>query len=434
MTTPFGSSAVRSVTRSVSPAATTLSVADSDRSPTSDGTSTEPPGAAAASATPPPISARRIAPSTATDTHRTAPGDRLRLGVATGATLGRRRVAPRRRIVLIEEVRRAPSDLRRLPAVELAAEAGERQRLRRGENPRRIGERGAHGGGVGIALGGIGTTGALDDRPEPAQRGRCDERGVRARGQRADGGVGDRRHRARHRLHQHDREGVEVGAAVERCARGLFRRGIAGRPHHRAGWFGPTRLGEGARETEVGHPHDPVLVEEQVRGLDVAVDDAARVRVLECARDLAPDVGGLRRAQPGVGIEETAQAPTGEQLEHHERDVVLAPVVHRHHVGVVERRRHLGLGAEPAEEAGVLRQREVEDLDPDPPLQAHVVGHVDATTRACTDRSEQAVPAGEHTAGEVGDATTRHRGTVPAVPSRAVAPGRGDGRMRWVRR
>ena len=159
-----------------------------------------------------------------------------------------------------------------------------------------------------------------------------------------------------------------------------------------------------------------------------------RVRVLERAGDLAPDVGRLRRAQPGVGVEETAEAPAGEELEHHERDVVLTPVVHRHHVGVVERRRHLGLGAEPAEEPGVLRQREVEDLDPDPPLQADVVGHVDATARARADRREQAVPAGEHTAGEIGDATDRHRVTVPAAPSRAAAPPRGDGRTRWVRR
>jgi hypothetical protein len=46
-----------------------------------------------------------------------------------------------------------------------------------------------------------------------------------------------------------------------------------------------------AREAEVGDPYDPVLVEEEVGRLDVAVHEAARV--LEC-RDLAPDVRGLR--------------------------------------------------------------------------------------------------------------------------------------------
>ena len=138
--------------------------------------------------------------------------------------------------------------------------------------------------------------------------------------------------------------------------------------------------------------------------------------------DLPPDVRGLRRTQAPVGVEHAAQAAAGEQLEHHERDVVLAPVVDRHHVGVVERRRHLGLGPEPAQEPGVLGQREVQDLHPDPALEADVVGDVDATARACTDRCEQAVATGEDTAGEIGDAGDRHRVTVPAAPRRSAAP------------
>ena len=53
----------------------------------------------------------------------------------------------------------------------------------------------------------------------------------------------------------------------------------------------------------------------------------------------------------------------------------------------------------------------------DPPLEAHVVGHVDATARARADGREQAVPAGEDAAGEIGDAGDRHRVTVPAATS-----------------
>src|SRR4029079_11561642 len=123
-----------------------------------------------------------------------------------------------------------------------------------------------------------------------------------------------------------------------------------------------------------------------------------------------------------------AQAAAGEELEHHERDLVLTPVVDRHDVGVVERRRHLGLGPEAPEEPGVLGQREVQDLDPDPALEADVVGHVDAAARAGTDRSEQAVTPSGYTAGEVGDAGDRHRVTVPAAPrefaARETPPGR----------
>ena len=107
---------------------------------------------------------------------------------------------------------------------------------------------------------------------------------------------------------EHDRERVEVGAAVERRAGGLLGRRVARGADDRAGRLGPARLGERAGETEVGDAHDAVLVEEQVRGLDVAVHEPARVRVLERAGDLAPDVRRLRRAQPRAGVEQAAQA------------------------------------------------------------------------------------------------------------------------------
>ena len=73
----------------------------------------------------------------------------------------------------------------------------------------------------------------------------------------------------------------------------------------------------------------------------------------------------------------------------------------------------------------------MEHLHRDPAAQPDVVGHVDATARARADRREQAVAAGEHAAGEVGDATDRHptqrtgrydteRGTPERYPRRMV--------------
>ena len=91
-------------------------------------------------------------------------------------------------------------------------------------------------------------------------------------------------------------ERVQVGAGVELHARRLLRRRVARGAEHRARRLGPARLGERARETEVGDADDAVLVEEEVRGLDVAVQDPACVRVLERRRDVAADPGGLRHA------------------------------------------------------------------------------------------------------------------------------------------
>ena len=107
-------------------------------------------------------------------------------------------------------------------------------------------------------------------------------------------------------------------------------------------------------------------------------------------------------------VEHRPQRAALEQLEHHERDVVVAPVVHRDDVRVVQRRRELGLGPEPAEERGVLGQRRVQHLDRDAAPQPGVLGDVDAAARARADGAVQQVPAREDTAREVAHRTAGH--------------------------
>ena len=132
-------------------------------------------------------------------------------------------------------------------------------------------------------------------------------------------------------------------------------------------------------------------------------------------------------------VEDRPQAAALEQLEHHERDVVLAPVVDGDDVRVVERRRDLGLGAEATEERGVLGERGVQDLDRDAPPEAGVLGEVHAPARAGPDGRVQQVPAREDTAREVAHETSGHGHTVVAAPPRNVARARFGPRRRRTR-
>ncbi len=387
----------------VSPSVATRIFAWSRLNPTTDGTATVPPPVLAI-ATPPTTSAAMTANATTNGTSRC---DRRRRSCRSGicaVSSGRAGGC-----VLVEQPGGHTTDLGGIdrPAA-VGTETREHERLRAREPTRRVFECGAHCRGVRIALGGIRAAGSFNDRAEATQLRRREHRCVLARRKRADRGVGHRRNGARDRFDEDDREGVQIGAAVERRARRLLGRRVSSGAHHGTRRLGPTRLCERARQTEVGHPQDPVLVEEQVRRLDVAVHQPTHVRVFERCGDLTADMDGLSRSQRFAGVEESAEAAAPQQLEHHEGHLVIAPVVDRHDVRVVQRSGDLRLGAEASEEADVVGERGVEHFDRDPAPQPDVVRHVDATARARADRREHAVTAGEHAAGQIGDATDRH--------------------------
>ena len=186
-------------------------------------------------------------------------------------------------------------------------------------------------------------------------------------GEGADRGVADDGRLARARLDEDDGQGVQIGAPVDRRAAGLLGRDVARGADERARRLRPRGLGQRAGEAEVGDAHDPVRVEQEVPGLDVAVDDAAAMGVRERGAHLPADVRRLLGREALAGVEHGSQRAALQELEHHERDaVVLAPVVHGHDVGVVQRCGHLGLGPEPAQEPAVVGEGPVQDLDRDP--------------------------------------------------------------------
>ena len=152
----------------------------------------------------------------------------------------------------------------------------------------------------------------------------------------------------------------------------------------------------GAGDAEVGHLEDAVGADQHVVRLDVAVDDAAPVRVLEPGQRLLGVADRLALGQRRVGVDLVLQRLAVDVLH---RDVVLAAglaaVVDGDDVGVRQAGRRPGLPAEALDEPLVARVPLGQDLDGDPAVERLVGGEVDVGHPARSDPSLKAVPAVE---------------------------------------
>jgi hypothetical protein len=110
-----------------------------------------------------------------------------------------------------------------------------------------------------------------------------------------------------------------------------------------------------------------VVAQEDVLGLDVAVDDAALVRARERLRHVRDDERGVRGRDAPPLHQELAQIAPLEQL-HHDVGLALgrhAVVEHLHHVRAAEVRRRVRLLGEPLDVLAVVEQVERQELHDD---------------------------------------------------------------------
>jgi hypothetical protein len=156
-------------------------------------------------------------------------------------------------------------------------------------------EVGLHGGRALVTLGGIAPERAEDDllglardlRVQPARRGRITHE---PRAADHEGIVVAEGRRARQQLVEDGADAVDVGAGAAGSAQDLLRRDIARRADRRRSPRQPEARRRGhVREAEVDEADRAVGTQDDVRGLDVVVNDAAAVDVIERGAHAAAD-------------------------------------------------------------------------------------------------------------------------------------------------
>ena len=196
-------------------------------------------------------------------------------------------------------------------------------------------------------------------------------------------------------LVQRDAERIDVRAPVERLAAELLGRQIGRGAENEAGLRFHEALAD-LRDAEVHQERPPALVEENVVGLDVAVDDAARMAVVERVQERNHDP--RRRLLCERAARRDLSAERGPFHELHrvpERPFDVPEIVDFHDAGMLERGRHAGFLAEALDEVRVFSVRFVQDLECLEALEARAPHLVDGGEAAASQKAEYFIAAAQ---------------------------------------
>ncbi len=187
----------------------------------------------------------------------------------------------------------------------------------------------------------------------------------------------ERRAAGRHRV-EHAPQAEQVRAAVERLAPGLLRGHVRRRAGQGAVLRHP-RVVDGARQAEIGDLHPCQLVlEHDVRRLDVAVDQPLRVGRGQARGDLHPDAQQLLQLERAELVDPLLERDPGDEL--HDQEGPAAPLadgMDRDDVRVADRRGRLRLAGEPPTRGRVGRPLRGQHLDRHVSVQRRVLTLVD---------------------------------------------------------
>jgi hypothetical protein len=182
---------------------------------------------------------------------------------------------------------------------------------------------------------------------------------------------------------------------VEVCAADLLGRHIAGRSQDEAlardCRCGLVRFG-GSRQAEVEQLH-AMLSQEDVRGLQIAVQQAPGVHGRERVQDRARDRGGFREAHRPADEARGQRFPVEQLHDDEVQAVLLADVVDDADVRVVERGDRACLALQPGASLGIVRDESRQYLDRHVTAEAAVVRTIHLAHAPGPERADNGIRA-----------------------------------------
>src|SRR5438552_6172161 len=221
---------------------------------------------------------------------------------------------------------------------------------------------------------------------------------------------------ASEKLVREETKAVDVGPRRDRAALHALRRDVS----RGAQELLFRRVACGASDPEVRELRDPRWIEDHVRRLEIAVDDASGMGGIERGGHLRHEAGDLVRREWAALGDEVAQRLSRDELHDHERvAAVPALVKHRDHVRMDDRRGAPRLVGEPGAER--LIRTGAKQLHRDVAIQLFVAGAPHLARAAFVDPFEEAVAVEEDaTAWRAGRGLARHALARPQVTRHAV--------------